>query len=465
MNTFDKALELVSNPDSKDSIRLFELRIEDLNSCWFETTDLQKFLRLLVMLHGNEKSYLLTRDEYQQELKNIDTYSKDYFLKLLLVDLEKIDKDLLSVLINNKGIYLIIDVNAEFDEKTLDIISSIENICFIHEGKLYKKQEINEINYKRYLTDVETIEEFLQLIENLETGKIGDKYIDKTRAVHIGKFSVLKGLKALPRERIIQFQDKLAEHSIFLTGLPYETLVESLDFEKAVDIILSRIPENALEIDKVNYIILFLTEYVSYDYEQSHALRHASFDEEQIKKGKKTKNDVLIMKSGVCENYAVLAKYLLNRISIKCEYNSSGDRSFGGGAWRGPVSHAWNYVYIEDKPYYFDATWISEAIKPQLLDGKVYYPLAEDNLSIVPYYLLSRDSFYKTHSSYSFESLLVDAEEDYDRQKIKESIDRIKSWNKNYVITEEMLTILLDSPQHLKDINEVLTRITGGSKK
>lgn len=54
---------------------------------------------------------------------------------------------------------------------------------------------------------------------------------------------------------------------------------------------------------------------------------------------------VLVLKDAVCQGYALAYDYLLEQIGIKSEYCSSKE-----------LNHAWNIVYIDDKPYHVDVT-------------------------------------------------------------------------------------------------------------
>ena len=50
--------------------------------------------------------------------------------------------------------------------------------------------------------------------------------------------------------------------------------------------------------------------------------------------------------TAVCQGYAYAYDYLLEQVGIKSEYCSSD-----------VINHAWNIVYIDDKPYHVDVTW------------------------------------------------------------------------------------------------------------
>ncbi len=55
---------------------------------------------------------------------------------------------------------------------------------------------------------------------------------------------------------------------------------------------------------------------------------------------------VLVLKDAVCKGYALAYDYLLEQVGIESDYCSSDD-----------INHAWNIVYINNKPYHVDVTW------------------------------------------------------------------------------------------------------------
>lgn len=55
---------------------------------------------------------------------------------------------------------------------------------------------------------------------------------------------------------------------------------------------------------------------------------------------------ILVKQLGVCQGYALAYDYLLEQVGVRCEYVSSE-----------LLNHAWNIVYINNKPYHVDTTW------------------------------------------------------------------------------------------------------------
>jgi transglutaminase/protease-like cytokinesis protein 3 len=61
----------------------------------------------------------------------------------------------------------------------------------------------------------------------------------------------------------------------------------------------------------------------------------------------------LVLKRALCAGYAESFAYLLEKAGIEA-YVISGDSIDRRGE---SVPHAWNLVYIDRQPYYFDITW------------------------------------------------------------------------------------------------------------
>lgn len=55
---------------------------------------------------------------------------------------------------------------------------------------------------------------------------------------------------------------------------------------------------------------------------------------------------ILVNQTGVCQGYALAYDYLLEQVGIRSDYVSSD-----------LLNHAWNIVYINNKPYHVDTTW------------------------------------------------------------------------------------------------------------
>ena len=78
---------------------------------------------------------------------------------------------------------------------------------------------------------------------------------------------------------------------------------------------------------------------------------YTSYDRENLNNGTlpasaRNAYGILVLQTGVCMGYAMAYDYLLERVGIKSLYCSSTI-----------LNHAWNIIYINDKPYHVDVTW------------------------------------------------------------------------------------------------------------
>lgn len=96
------------------------------------------------------------------------------------------------------------------------------------------------------------------------------------------------------------------------------------------------------EYDKVLAIHDWICENVEYGYDSNHS------DQDIY--------GALVLRGAVCAGYAKSFTYLLDKVGIESHVIS------GHAVESGKIgeAHAWNLVYIDDKPYYFDITWDDE---------------------------------------------------------------------------------------------------------
>ncbi len=78
---------------------------------------------------------------------------------------------------------------------------------------------------------------------------------------------------------------------------------------------------------------------------------HCSYDYENLNNNSlpvsaRNAYGIIVLKTGVCMGYALAYDYLLEQVGIKTLYCSSDT-----------LNHAWNIVYIDNKPYHVDVTW------------------------------------------------------------------------------------------------------------
>lgn len=86
----------------------------------------------------------------------------------------------------------------------------------------------------------------------------------------------------------------------------------------------------------------------------------------------------LVFKKARCAGYAKAFAYILNKVGVEAHV-ISGESYNKKGEW---IEHAWNLIYIDGSPYYFDITWDDEN------DG--------DNWSY-DWFAVSKDEFRTSH--------------------------------------------------------------------
>lgn len=109
--------------------------------------------------------------------------------------------------------------------------------------------------------------------------------------------------------------------------------------QTAKKIISKLIDEEMTEYDKVEAVHNWICDNITY--------AQSMDDSDQDVYG------ALVLREARCAGYAKAFTYLLDLINIKSEV-ISGESIDDNGNF---VDHAWNVVYIEDEPYYFDITW------------------------------------------------------------------------------------------------------------
>lgn len=218
------------------------------------------------------------------------------------------------------------------------------------------------------------------------------------------------------RDILIQSQDKLLPQdkklNIEYLGIEYDNLLDIYKLEKSFELVKSRVPSNADELDIVTYISLFIIKYFECDYEMY---------EKIINRERVDKIDLFQFTErgkGVCEHFANITEYLLNSFGIECKkLISYGDLENNSSV----EGHAFNIVKIDEKQYFLDITWLIQEIELGFV--KSLYESTN--------FLTSNKTF--GHEEYS-DIINRYQCEDCDRIKIRKSINRVLSWNNNYKI-------------------------------
>ena len=97
---------------------------------------------------------------------------------------------------------------------------------------------------------------------------------------------------------------------------------------------------NLSDVEKALILHDRLAAYCEYDYDRLNngTMPNVSY----------TAYGILGLGTGVCMGYALAYDYLLEQVGIKSDYCSSSPEK---------LNHAWNIVYINNKPYHVDVTW------------------------------------------------------------------------------------------------------------
>lgn len=173
-----------------------------------------------------------------------------------------------------------------------------------------------------------------------------------------------------------QYQNPmLRTPTISQKGLLVDDFVITLNTEgqKGKDIeTLSHLLTDSFETDslKVRAIFFWMTQNIAYDTKQYHDHITEKF---YCRKNEKYTHAVerwewerarntLIKRKGICADYALLFKYLCGFAgveSIVVDGYAATSKQISPYLGEKAINHAWNAVWIDDKPYLMDVTWAS----------------------------------------------------------------------------------------------------------
>jgi len=213
--------------------------------------------------------------------------------------------------------------------------------------------------------------------------------------------SILRNKNEL--DLLIQSENEKENIKFNYLNFTYNSLKEIIDLEKNLDVLYSRIPSKAKDIDKITFITLFMLNY--FDTKNDHKVR--------------TMFEFFKDRVGVCRDYADFSNKILNDINVSSRvitgFYVKDDFDVDG--------HRFNVVNIEGIEYFLDITWLAEDLKYK----------AVFNIEDSPNFLESNFNFYPSHKNYLRKDDTVC--EQYDREEIRKSIKRVKSWKNNYYIS------------------------------
>jgi len=119
------------------------------------------------------------------------------------------------------------------------------------------------------------------------------------------------------------------------------------------------------DLDKVRAAYYWISNNISYDYENLKDLVYMKFNKESFANNLynldryKYAENSLRKRKAICAGYSELLKYTLNELDIECEvisgFAKTDIRNIGWTTDK--TNHAWNAVYINNKWQLIDATW------------------------------------------------------------------------------------------------------------
>lgn len=158
-------------------------------------------------------------------------------------------------------------------------------------------------------------------------------------------------------------------------------LISDFSSKEQVDLALKYVDKN------VNVIIENIKDYDTYTkvkYVHNWIIENIEYDTTLSKNNIRNIYGAVKNKEVVCEGYAKLFKYILDKLEIPCVLISGEAKNSTGKT----ESHAWNYVKLNNKWYAVDVTWDDPIIQGNgiLRDSEKY-----------KYFLKGSDEFMKDH--------------------------------------------------------------------
>lgn len=320
-----------------------------------------------------------------------------------------------------------IEVNLDLLIENTDDLKNV--IAELNKIKLLFKQNlIDKIRININVTDIRFFKVFGDILWDFEGS---DNWPDEKITYNLNVDKIEEQINYHDTRRYNTISSKIQINS---HGIQYDDYGEFQYFHNFTKFILSKIPENATELEKVTYISKFIIESFNYDNDNYKKLLEGT-GETPIR----TFYDFVSQGVGVCRDYANITKYLLNKIGIKCEYISSTTYDYENDIFiPGKIKcsditgmimdekyfgHAFNLVYIDNKPYFLDNTWINR----------------EEKLFESENFLVSTDTFRKTHGDF-VEVEKHNCPENYSRYDISRAESMIEMfW---FYCTDEELRLL-----------------------
>ena len=294
----------------------------------------------------------------------------------LAIDNEDTDLSFLQYCtnLNMLSIYIKTD-NLDF-LKTLPSLPKVEtfSLSSVLEPHDFGREDMECLDklpsIKSFMIDGLTIapgcEERLNQLEELDIGFITNCDID---------FTKLTNLKQLTVKNIEPY-----DLAVFLNSEEYETLRQNgveivfenewqketyLRSSETIDEIIANlgVDKNSTDEEKLNAILIYVLETLTYNPEVSEATRkgeeHQKLTESFYEGG--ALYGALEKDTCICGNYAALVEALMDRLDVS--ENSTILHS---------DNHAWNLILIDGEPYYVDATWLDGLTVSEGTEHQIY---------------------------------------------------------------------------------------------
>ena len=275
-------------------------------------------------------------------------------------------------------------------------------------------QKLNTSKFRIVINDAESLQNLNSIIPHIPNDEISiilddnlflEKNPKNARGLVIQNIPVQK-----PNNKKLKIEFRDAK---------YDSIEQIYELEKNIELIKSHIPLNANELDIVTFVTLFMINYFNYDYdrakEEKNNYNFPEINMAQFLSGEK----------GVCRHFASFFEYVLNSLGVECEIVDAPE-NHPIDMYNDSRGHAFNIVKIKGKQYFIDVTWITELMRAGIINS-----LDESNDFLASNKLFGHDKYSDVISKYHCET--------YDRDEIKESVNRVINWNSNYIIHAQAL--------------------------
>lgn len=165
---------------------------------------------------------------------------------------------------------------------------------------------------------------------------------------------------------------------------------EMYDFLDSIDLKFHK------EIDKVRVFYIWLVHNIKYDHEKKENTGSSNYYSLYGKNEIELNDYVLKIKKGVCSDYARLFKSMGEYLSLEINYVSGYARTYEDNIKflrsirEEDTNHAWNYVRLNNRDYFIDATW---GVNNYEDDIETYF-LITPNKMITTHFPINNDQQY-----------------------------------------------------------------------